>query len=103
MPGSLNTVNQSSVIAGMSSIVAISKTRGACKDMLGGYCQLPVEMVDVAEGEVRYTSDLLDLVEMLADWRSGIDRKSIRSRSLYDCDGRVHCIEMHRSEGNSLR
>lgn len=35
MPGSLNTVNHSSVIAGRSSIVASSKTRGAGVDMLG--------------------------------------------------------------------
>lgn len=35
MPGSLNTVNHSSVMAGRSSIVASSKTRGVGVDMLG--------------------------------------------------------------------
>lgn len=35
MPGSLNTVNHSSVMAGRSSIVASSTTRGVGVDMLG--------------------------------------------------------------------
>jgi hypothetical protein len=51
MPGSLNTVNHSSVMAGRSSIVASSKTRGAGAeanrtDMLTKPYQKYIKVVD---------------------------------------------------------
>lgn len=49
MPGSLKTVNHSSVMAGRSSIVAGSKTRGVGVDMLGVFCWL------LSRGSIGYT------------------------------------------------
>jgi hypothetical protein len=58
MPGSLKTVNQRSVMAGMSSIVAISRTRGASNGIVGGWgsfigcCYVDVDVdVVVSEGQ----------------------------------------------------